>query len=79
MFVSKVRGETFTWEQARDMTFKDIAKNVEVRLPAPPLLPPPATCMDRHRATTTCKEDTCLRQRIETTICKVGCLFEAKN
>lgn len=32
MFVSKVRGETFTWEQARDMTFKDIAKNVEVGL-----------------------------------------------
>ncbi|EIE19796.1 hypothetical protein COCSUDRAFT_67803 [Coccomyxa subellipsoidea C-169] len=30
MFVSKVRGETFTWEQARDMTFKDIAKNVEM-------------------------------------------------
>lgn len=30
VFVSKVRGEAFTWEQARDMTFKDIAKNVEV-------------------------------------------------
>ncbi|BDA46846.1 hypothetical protein COCOBI_09-2990 [Coccomyxa sp. Obi] len=30
VFVSKVRGETFTWEQARDMTFKDIAKNVEM-------------------------------------------------
>ena len=30
VFVSKVRGETFSWEQARDMTFKDIAKNVEV-------------------------------------------------
>lgn len=28
--MSKVRGEPFTWEQARDMTFKDIAKNVEV-------------------------------------------------
>ena len=28
-FVSKVRGERFGWEQARDMTFKDIAKNVE--------------------------------------------------
>ncbi len=32
-FVSKVRGNTFTWEQARDMTFKDIAKNVEVKPP----------------------------------------------
>ncbi|CAL8471464.1 g11006 [Coccomyxa elongata] len=30
VFVSKVRGESFTWEQARDMTFKDIAKNVEM-------------------------------------------------
>ncbi len=29
-FVSKVRGEHFSWEQARDMTFKDIAKNVEM-------------------------------------------------
>jgi hypothetical protein len=29
LFVSKVRGEAFSWEQARDMTFKDIAKNVE--------------------------------------------------
>ena len=28
-FVSKVRGEHFGWERARDMTFKDIAKNVE--------------------------------------------------
>ena len=30
VFVSKVRGEHFSWEQARDMTFKDIAKNVEM-------------------------------------------------
>ena len=30
IFVSKVRGEHFSWEQARDMTFKDIAKNVEM-------------------------------------------------
>ena len=29
LFVSKVRREPFSWEQARDMTFKDIAKNVE--------------------------------------------------
>ena len=28
--MSKVRGEHFSWEQARDMTFKDIAKNVEM-------------------------------------------------
>ncbi|CAK0785506.1 hypothetical protein CVIRNUC_008716 [Coccomyxa viridis] len=30
VFVTKVRGERFSWEQARDMTFKDIAKNVEM-------------------------------------------------
>ena len=27
---AQVRGEHFSWEQARDMTFKDIAKNVEM-------------------------------------------------
>ena len=27
---AQVRGERFSWEQARDMTFKDIAKNVEM-------------------------------------------------
>ena len=30
VFVSKVREEHFSWEQARDMTFKDIAKYVEM-------------------------------------------------
>lgn len=28
VFVSKLHGERFSWEQARDMTFGDIAKNI---------------------------------------------------
>ena len=47
-FVSKVRGEHFGWEQARDMTFKDIAKNVEAYHNMLTRCVHPCACLRQH-------------------------------